>query len=95
MNSDETKLKIKIKLYLNQSKSKIIDSLGSPTHKSDQSIYFYRKYRFSLFWEETAYIFEEDKVVDIVISLFFLWWEIKSVYYFEGQNPQYKTVQYI
>lgn len=95
MNNDETRFKRMLQLYLNRSKNEIVDSLGNPTRKSDQSVYFYRKISFSLFWEETALIFEEDKVVDIIVNIFFLWWEIRSIYYFEGRNLQYKTVKYI
>ena len=57
-------------------------------------MWVYLKIKLSPFNEEIIFIFDEDEVVDIVVSEYFLWIEIKNVYYFEGGSPEYKVVTY-
>lgn len=67
-------------------------SFGIPSKKSDNEAWFYRKFRLSLFNDEIVFIFEEDVVVDICINKYFLWVEVKSIFYMQYQNPEYKEV---
>ncbi len=92
MDKHIRKLKKLVGENLHNSRKEIINIFGLPSKKYDDDIWFYRRFRFSLLNEEIAFIFTEDQVVDIVLTQYFLWFEIKNVYYFEEQIPEYKQV---
>ncbi len=92
MDPQVRKLKKLIEAHLHQSKNQILMIFGRPKKNSDSEIWFFRKFRFSFFNDEIAFIFEEDKVVDICLTQYFLWQEVKNIYYLEGQDPEYKVV---
>ncbi|MBB6369663.1 hypothetical protein HNP36_000716 [Chryseobacterium shigense] len=92
MDKQVQQLKKLINENLHRSKSQILSVFGKPSKKSDCEIWFYRKFYISFFNDEIAFLFEEDTVVDICITRYFLWKEVKSIYYFEGKNPEYKVV---
>lgn len=92
MDQQVRKLKRLINSYLYKSKNEILIAFGRPSRKSDSEVWFFRKFDLSLFNDEIVFIFEDEKVVDISISKYFLWKELKNVYYFEGKNPEFKVV---
>lgn len=94
MDKQIQKLKKLIDENLYQSKDQVLKKLGNPQKRSDNEIWFYRKFSFSIFNDEISIIFEEDIVVDICLTRLFLWKEVKSIYYFEGQEPEFKVVDY-
>ncbi len=89
------RLKTLIQTYLGHTKSQISKELGQCENKSDNEIWFYRKSYNILFREEIAFLFIEDEVVDVVITDYFLWIEIRNIFYFEGQHPEYKVINLI
>jgi len=92
MNKDVQKIKKLINENLSKSKNEIRIIFGTPSKKSDNEVWFYRKLNLSPFNYEMIFIFEDDVVIDISISKYFLWVEIKSIFYMEGQNPEYKEI---
>ncbi|MCX8524618.1 hypothetical protein OF897_11905 [Chryseobacterium formosus] len=94
MDKNIVKLKKLVEKHLHQSKDEISSFFGQPLRKSDDFIWFFRVYKFNIFHEEIIFIFEEDKVVDIVLVIYFLWFKVKSIYYFENQNPEYKVLNF-
>lgn len=92
MGKEIQKLKRLIDENLNKSKNQIRMIFGVPSKKSDNEVWFYRKFQISLFNDEIIFIFENDKVIDITICQYFLWLEIKNIYYFEAGTPEYKEV---
>ena len=91
-NRDIEKLRKLISENLGAPKNEIRKIFGTPSKKSDSGIWFFRKFRFSLFHDEIVFIFEDDLAVDISINKYFLWVEIKSIFYMEYQNPEYKEI---
>lgn len=90
MDRKVLKLKRLIDQYLNQPKDLIISVFGKPLKKSDNYVWSYRSLSFSPFYHEVLFLFEGDIVVDIMIYEYFLWFEVNSVFHFEGRNPEYK-----
>ena len=94
MNKDIQKLKKLITEYLGISRNEVHRIYGALSKKSDNGVWFYRKFRFSLFSDEILFVFEDDVVVDISINKYFLLVEIKSIFYTEYQNPEYKEIRF-
>lgn len=94
MDRQIQKLKKLIDENLYKSKAEVFKKFGKPHQRSDDEIWFYRKFSFSVFNDEISIIFEEDIVVDICLTRFFLWIEVKNVYYFDGPDPKFKVVDY-
>ena len=92
MDKQIRKLKKLVDKHLNQSKDQISKKWKNPLKNSDNEIWFFRKYHWLFFWDEVAFIFEEDKVVDITLTEYILGIELRNIYFFEFQNPQYKVV---
>lgn len=84
------KLKKLVDSYLKKSKDEITAAFGIPLKGSDDEVWFYNSYHYGLFREEIFIFFEKDRVVDIIISEFFLSLLISSAYYFEGKEFDYK-----
>ena len=85
-------LKKLIEKYLHQTKDKISKDWRKPLKDSDDEIWFFRKYYWFLFWDEITFIFDENEVVDIAITQYFFGMELRNIYFFEYQTPQYKVV---
>lgn len=94
MNKQRQRLKKLIEENLDKPKSDIEKKFGNPSRKSDGEIWFYRKFKFSPINYETIFIFHEDIVVDICIYEYFLWIEIKNIFYFEGKNPEFRETSF-
>lgn len=92
MDNEVKKLKKLINENLHNSKSEIRRVFGKPSKKSDNEVWFYRNFRFSLFNDEIVFVFKNDKVAEISLTRYFMWEEIKNIYYLEGQNPEYKVM---
>jgi len=92
MDQQIQKLQRIISEDFNKSKEHILNKYGNPDKKSDSHVWFFRKFYFSPYNDEIAIIFDENIVVDICLTHYFLWWEIKNIYYFEGGTPDYKVV---
>lgn len=83
-----------VEKHLHHSKDEISSFFGQPSRKSDDYIWFFRMYKLNIFHEEIIFIFEEDKVIDIALVIYFLWFKVKSIYYFEHQSPEYKILNF-
>ena len=83
-----------IKENLGKTKHEIKKIFGNPSKKSDNEFWSYRKFHFSLFNNEIIFIFEDDRVIDISTNKYFLWIEVKSIFYMEFQNPEYKEISF-
>ena len=94
MNKKTQKLERLVEKYLNKPKQEIHHYFGEPQRNSDHEVSFYNHYKYGIFRNEIAFVFSEDKVVDIVITEYFLWIELYAIYYFEGQTPTYKVVKF-
>ena len=92
MTKDVEKLRKLVNENLGASRNQIRKIFGTPSKKSDNGVWSYRNFRFSLFNDEVLFVFEDDVVVDISINKYFLWVETKSIFYMEYQNQEYKEV---
>ena len=92
MDKQVRKLKKLVGKYLNQTKEQITKEWKNPLKESDKEILFFRKYRWFLFWDEVAFIFDEDKVIDIAVTEYILGIEFCNIFYYENQSPEYKVV---
>lgn len=95
MDKQIRKLKKLVDRHLNQTKSQIVKEWKKPLKESDNEIWFFRKYRWFLFQDEVAFIFAEDKVIDIIITEYLLGIELRNIYFFQYQFPEYKVVNSI
>ena len=93
MDKQIWKLKKLVDKHLNQAKEELSKEWKNPLKDSDDEIWFFRKYKNLLFWNEVAFIFIEDKVVDIIITEYILGIEICNIYFFEHQSLEYKVVK--
>lgn len=85
------KLKKLVDKHLHQTKEQIAKEWKKPLKKSDNEIWFFRKYRWILFWDEITILFYEDKVIDIVVTEYVLGIELRNIFYYENQLPEYKV----
>lgn len=92
MDKQVRKLKKLVGKYLNQTKEQITKEWKNPLKESDKEILFFRKYRWFLFWDEVAFIFDEDKVIDIAVTEYILGIEFCNIFYYENQSPEYKVI---
>lgn len=92
MDKQVRKLKTLVDKHPNQTKEQIAKKWKNPLKESDNEIWFFRKYRWFLFWDEVAFIFDEDKVIDITITEYVLGIELRNIFYYENQSPEYKVV---
>lgn len=93
MDKKVQKLKNLLSRYLGKSRDEILSSLGKPPDQSAYEIWFYKDPKFGLFRDENVFIFKEDRVVDIMITEYFLWKPVKNIFYYEGESPQFKIVK--
>ena len=66
--------------------------MEKPLKESDNVIWFFRKYKLLLFWDEIAFIFENDIIIDITITEYLLGIELRNIYFFQFQTPEYRVV---
>lgn len=78
--------------FLNKSKNDVRTILGSPSKRSDTEVWFYSQYRMLVYKDEMAFVFEEERVVDIMVTEYFLWMEINNIFYYEGQDPEFRVM---
>ena len=92
MDKQIRKLKTLVDKHLNQKKEQIAKEWKKPLKESDNEIWFFRKYRWFLFCDEVAFIFEEDRVIDIAVTEYILGIELRNIFYYENQSPEYKVI---
>ncbi len=92
MDKQVRKLKILVDKHLNQPKEQISKEWKKPLKESNNEILFFRKYKWFLFWDEIAFIFDEDKVIDIAVTEYILGIEFCNIFYYENQSPEYKVI---
>lgn len=92
MDKQIRKLKKIVDKHLNQTRKQIAKEWKNPLKDSNNEIWFFRKYQWLIFWDEVAFIFEEDKVIDITVTEYFLGVELRNIYFFQYQTPEYKVV---
>lgn len=90
MDKQIQRLKILIDIYLGCSKEKISVIFGRPVVEYDSEIWHYSRYRFGIFKDKITFIFYEDKVIDINLTEYFFWCKQCSIFYYQGQLPEYK-----
>ena len=83
MDKQIRKLKKLVDKHLHQAKKQIA---------KEWKIWFFRKYRWFVVWDEVTFIFDEDKVIDIAVTEYLLGIELRNIYYFQYQIPEYKVV---
>ena len=92
MDKQVRKLKKLVGKYLNQTKEQITKEWKKPLKESNNEILFFRKYKWVLFWDEVAFIFDEDKVIDIAVTEYILGIEFCNIFFFFYQSPEYKVI---
>ena len=93
MDKQTQKLRTLVQQHLNQTKTDIEKKYGKPGKNSHTEIWFYRKYKCGIFMDEIAFIFEEDRVIDITLTEYIFWIEYRSIFYNKGENPEYKVIK--
>lgn len=94
MDKQVLKFKKIILENLYKSRQHIYTTWGKPKKKSDHEVWFFSRFYVSFFHDEISFVFEHDVVVDICFTRFFLWEEIKCIFYYEGQSPEYKIISF-
>lgn len=92
MDKQIQKLRKLVHQHLNQTKTDLENKFGKPDKNSDKEIWFYRKYRWGIFMDEIAFIFEENRVIDITLTEYILWIEYRNTFYYEGETLEYKVI---
>jgi hypothetical protein len=91
MNKYLEKLELYADCYLYISRQQLLKELGEPDVGSHHKIWFYDRYRFfGFFKDEIAFIINEEKVINIVITEYILWKEVRYLFYYEIKIPEYK-----
>ena len=93
MDKQIQKLRKLVHQHLNQTKTDLENKFGKPDKNSDKEIWFYHKYQCGIFKDEIAFIFEEDRVIDITLTEYIFWIEYRSIFYNKGENPEYKVIK--
>ncbi|WP_434979105.1 hypothetical protein [Daejeonia sp. YH14] len=93
MDKQIQKLRNLVQQHLNQTKTDLEKKYGRPCKNSDAEVWFYRKYRWGIFKDEIAFIFEEDCVIDITLTEYIFWIEYRNIFYNRGENPEYKVIK--
>lgn len=93
MTKDILKLKKLNDTFLHQSKSRILEEYGKPLKCSDDEVWYYSRHEWGILKDEIIFIFEENIVVDIVISQYFLWNCYQHVVYDKTKIPAYKITK--
>ncbi|MDV3462284.1 hypothetical protein CMU84_17695 [Elizabethkingia anophelis] len=82
-----------IEKYLNQSAGHIQREWERPKKYSDDGIWFYKKCRNFIFHDEIGFILDDGIVVDITLTEYTFGVARKSVFYYEGQSPEYRVIK--
>lgn len=93
MDRQIQKLKLLVERYMYFSKADLLKTLGKPNKKSDDFTWFYIRRRWGVFKEERIFIFHQDKVVDICILQYIAGIEFRNMFYYENQDPEYRTIR--
>ncbi len=91
MDKQIRKLRKLVTLYLHKSRGDLEKIYGKPDAKFDDEMWFYNRYRWGIFKDEIAFVFEDNYVVDISITEYIFRKEYRNIFYYEGQNPEYKV----
>ena len=91
MDKQIRKLRKLVTLYLHKSRGDLEKIYGTPDIKFDDEMWFYNRYRWGIFKDEIAFVFEDNYVVDISITEYIFGKEYRNIFYYEGQNPEYKV----
>ncbi|MFP3591469.1 hypothetical protein [Chryseobacterium sp. SIMBA_038] len=92
MNGSTEKIENLINKYLGKSSRHIFEDWGMFDKKSENEIWFYKRYHLGFFHDKIAFIFEDHYVVGIIITEYFLWWELRCLLYYGGNSEKYKVV---
>lgn len=91
MDKQIRKLRKLVTLYLHKSRGDLEKIYGTPDIKFDDEMWFYNRYRWGIFKDEIAFVFEDNNIVDISITEYIFGEEYRNIFYYEGQNPEYKV----
>lgn len=95
MDKQIHKLEKLVRKNLYKSKSHIRMNFGIASKSSDNEMWCYNHYRWGIWREQIIFIFDEnDVVIDIMIAEYILWKEIRNIFYYEGQTPEYKVMNF-
>lgn len=92
MDKKTQKLKALVDRYLHRSKDELLKTLGKPNLKYNESSWVYNRYHFLFFKDVILFIFEEGEVVDIMLSEYIFWIEVRNVFYYENEDPEYRIM---
>jgi len=94
MDKQIQKLKRLVDGFLHTHREDILKEWGKPLKHSDNEIWFYKQYHWGICRDEIAFVFEEDIVADIMIAQYIFCVEYQNIYYYEGQDPEYKVMKF-
>ena len=94
MSKQIKKLEKLVKQHLHKTRNRIIQDFGDPNKDSNDEIWFYYRCNWLIYKEEIGFIFEDDMVIDIILSESVFGRDIRNTYFFEGQNPEYKVIRF-
>ncbi|AQX90574.1 MULTISPECIES: hypothetical protein [Elizabethkingia] len=86
------KLHFLIERYLREDIYCIYREWGKPRRYSDASILIYKTRWNLIFQNEIAFVLNEGIVVDITLAEYIFGIARRSVFYYEGQTPEYRIV---
>lgn len=93
VNKKRQKLRNYLEGYLGKTDVEIIEKFGNNIKMySEDTLIVIKPYNF-IFRDEVTFFLREGKVVDIVITEFFLWIGIRNIFYYKGESPEYKVVE--
>lgn len=93
MNSKIKKLENLVRTHLSKSRLDIKMLWGKPLQDSDNNTWYFKKVRYGIFKDEIAFIFLNDRVVDIMISEYVFGVHICNIFYNEGHTVKYRVVK--
>lgn len=95
MDKQISKLRKLIQKYLYLKKENLEKDFGKPSKKSEEGICFFNTYRWLILRDEMVFIFEDDIIIDIILTEYILGIEYSNTFYFEDNTPTFKVQKFI
>lgn len=83
-----------VRAYLHKSKKEVKIMYGIPTDKSEEDIWYYLRYKHLIFKKEVVFIFEKERVIDIIIFEYVFWILVRDIFFNENHSPRYEIVKH-
>ncbi len=95
MDKQIQKLKKLVAENLNKTKGHLLTYFGVPVGKSDNEVWIYNRYNWGISKEEISFILEDDIVIDIMITEYIFWKEVRNTFFYQGQDPEYRVIKFL